>query len=88
MQLFTCPFCGPRNETEFHFAGEAGKLRPDTTQTISDAEWSNYLFSRRNTKGAAREAWIHLTCREMFIMERNTVTMDVLDTQSLRKDVS
>ncbi|WP_299029407.1 sarcosine oxidase subunit delta [uncultured Sulfitobacter sp.] len=86
MQIFTCPFCGPRNEREFHFAGEAGKVRPDTTQPVSDADWGAYLFSRRNDKGAASEVWMHLTCREMFILRRDTVTMTVLETRALRKD--
>ena len=27
MQTFPCPFCGPRSETEFHFATEAGRAR-------------------------------------------------------------
>ena len=26
MQLFPCPFCGPRPETEFHYGAEAGNL--------------------------------------------------------------
>jgi len=88
MQIFNCPFCGPRDEREFHFAGEAGKVRPDTTQSISDADWADYLFSRHNTKGAATEAWIHLTCGEMFVITRDTVTMEVLETRALRKDAS
>lgn len=86
MQIFNCPFCGPRDEREFHLAGEAGKTRPNTTTDISDAAWADYLFSRRNEKGAADEVWIHLTCREMFAMRRDTVTMDVLETRALRKD--
>jgi heterotetrameric sarcosine oxidase delta subunit len=88
MQLFKCPFCGPRDEREFHFAAEAGKTRPDTGQTISDAEWSKYLHASLNAKGTAEEAWIHLTCRELFIMRRDTVTMDVLETRALRKVAS
>lgn len=88
MQLFTCPFCGPRDEREFHFAAEAGKTRPDTGQAISDAEWSKYLYASLNANGAAEEAWIHLTCRELFIMRRDTVSMDVLETRALRKVVS
>ena len=27
MHLYTCPFCGQRPETEFHFGGEAGNDR-------------------------------------------------------------
>ncbi len=88
MQRFPCPFCGPRPETEFHFMGEAGKIRPETTQAISDAEWATYLHSQRNEKGTVREVWMHLTCGEMFIMIRDSVTMEVLGTETLRKDAS
>ena len=86
MQRFPCPFCGLRDEREFHFAGEAGKVRPDTTREITDADWAAYLYDTRNAKGPSEEAWIHLTCRELFIMRRDTVTMDVLETRAIRKD--
>ena len=86
MQLFTCPFCGARDEREFHFMAEAGKTRPDTTQAISDADWAAYLHARTNPKGASREVWMHLPCREIFLMERDTVTMAVLGTTALRED--
>ncbi len=88
MQVFPCPFCGPRNETEFHFAAEAGKVRPDTSQPISDADWSTYLHTQRNEKGAVREVWMHLPGQELFIMDRDSITMDVLGTTALRQDVS
>ena len=88
MQIFTCPFCGPRNETEFHFVAEAGKTRPDKTADISDADWATYLHAQRNEKGPVREVWMHTTCSEMFIMERDSVTMDVLGTTALRRNAS
>ena len=88
MQQFPCPFCGLRDEGEFHFAGEAGKLRPDTTGTVSDAEWSSYLYDQKNPKGPTREVWVHLPCQEYFVMERDSVTMDVLGHQQLRKDTA
>jgi len=84
MQLFRCPFCGLRPETEFHFAGEAGKTRPDTTQPLSDDAWAAYQYDKKNTKGVVEEAWIHTPCREMFIMRRDSVSMDVLETRALR----
>ena len=87
MQLFTCPFCGPRDEREFHFMAEAGKTRPDTRQPMSDAEWATYLYARQNPKGASREVWMHMTCREIFIMERHTVSMEVMDTIPLRDEI-
>ena len=86
MQIFPCPFCGPRDEREFHFVAEAGKTRPDTTKDISDEEWATYLHTQRNEKGYVREIWMHTTCAELFILERDSVTMKVTGSQSLRED--
>lgn len=86
MQIFTCPFCGPRDEREFHFAAEAGKTRPDTTQQIDAETWATYLHAQRNDKGRTREVWMHLPCSELFLMERDSVTMEVFSTHPLRKD--
>ena len=33
MLLITCPFCGPRSETEFSYGGPAVPARPDAPQT-------------------------------------------------------
>lgn len=86
MQLFPCPFCGPRDETEFHFGGEAGKFRPEPAADVDAASWSNYLHVNANPKGLAREIWVHLTCGEFFAMERDTVTHAVIGSKSLRAD--
>jgi sarcosine oxidase subunit delta len=80
MQLFTCPFCGPRSEAEFHFGGDLGNLRPDGAQAVSTADWTHYLYFRNNHKGRASEVWMHLTCGEIFRMERDTVTHAVHET--------
>lgn len=85
MQLFPCPFCGLRNEREFHYAGEAGKTRPDTRAQVSAADWAAYLYDRTNDKGRVREVWMHLTCREVFVMERDSATMEVFGSTALRK---
>ena len=84
MQKFPCPFCGPRDEREFHFAGEAGKTRPNTTCNVSAKDWATYLHMHRNDKGATREVWVHTPCAEMFILERDSVTMEVLGAEPLR----
>lgn len=88
MQLFPCPFCGLRDEREFLFLAEAGKVRPDTTQNISDEDWARYLHAIRNDKGAVREVWMHLTCGEVFVLERDSVTMEVVRAIPLRKEVA
>lgn len=94
MQRFPCPFCGQRDEREFLFVAEAGKTRPDTTDTtdprhrISDEDWARYLHAIRNDKGAVREVWMHLTCGELFVLERDSTTMAVIRSIPLRKDAA
>jgi len=82
MQLFHCPFCGARDESEFHFGGEAGNLRPDGADAPAD-RWANYLYMRDNPKGAVREVWVHMNCGEFFVMERDSVSHQVLSSTSL-----
>ena len=73
MQLFPCPFCGPRSESEFLFGGDAGNDRPEGFREVPDAAWASYLHDRNNRRGAANEIWMHMTCGELFRMERDTV---------------
>ncbi|MEZ5783827.1 MAG: sarcosine oxidase subunit delta [Rhizobiaceae bacterium] len=82
MQLFPCPFCGLREESEFHYGAEAGNVRPDAGFVSAD-QWSDYLHMRDNPKGATREIWVHLTCGEFFMMERDTVTHRVMGSTGL-----
>lgn len=73
MQIFSCPFCGPRPETEFHFGGDASNARP--APDCSAEDWAAYLYVRNNPKGGTTEVWVHLTCAEFFTMRRDSVTM-------------
>tara|TARA_R110002020_G_scaffold191051_1_gene390717 strand:+ start:3128 stop:3295 length:168 start_codon:yes stop_codon:yes gene_type:complete len=52
---------------------------------VSAEKWAAYLFDQTNEKGVTREIWIHLPCAEVFVMSRDSVTMDVLGTETLRK---
>lgn len=83
MQRFPCPFCGLRDETEFHFGAEAGKARPEPAPEVSDEAWADYLYSQDAPRGPTREVWVHLTCGEFFVMTRNTVTREVLSAEAL-----
>lgn len=74
MQIFRCSFCGDRDETEFRYLGEAGNERPQPAEKVGDEAWAHYLYMRRNPKGATREIWMHLTCLEVFVMERDSLT--------------
>lgn len=83
MQQFPCPFCGLRDEVEFHFAVEAGNPRPEPAETVSDTDWAQYLYLCDAPKGAAREVWLHVTCGEYFVLYRDTVTREVAGSDAL-----
>lgn len=84
MLLIKCPWCGERAETEFSCGGEAGITRPVEPDSLNDAEWSDYLFNRSNTKGAFKELWNHASgCRRWFELERDTVTYKILRSYQL-----
>lgn len=73
-----CPWCGPRDEREFSYGGEAHITRPDP-ERADDAAWADYLYNRDNLKGAYRERWRHTAgCGQWFHMQRNTATHEIL----------
>ncbi|GAB4100655.1 sarcosine oxidase subunit delta [Sinomonas halotolerans] len=77
MLLITCPHCGPRDETEFHYGGQAHVAYPENPSELTDAEWAKYLFYRENPKGAFAERWVHTAgCRAWFNAVRDTVTYE------------
>ncbi|MGE0006078.1 MAG: sarcosine oxidase subunit delta [Parvibaculaceae bacterium] len=82
MQIFTCPFCGPRAESEFHYGGEAGNRRPDGTD-VQAKRWADYLYMRTNPKGRTREVWLHMACGEFFVMERDSLSHEVFAATAL-----
>lgn len=75
MLVIRCPWCGERAETEFNCGGEADIVRPTDSEHLSDREWGDYVFMRKNTLGLHREQWVHTHgCRRWFIAERDTRT--------------
>lgn len=80
MILLPCPHCGPRNASEFRYAGEAS-TRPDPNATTPE-EWRDYLYIKSNPAGWTTEKWFHRTgCRRYFTAERHTVTNEVRETR-------
>ncbi len=68
-----CPWCGPRDEEEFSYGGEAHIVRPQDPAALSDAEWADHLFMRQNTAGHFLERWVHSQgCRRWFNLARDT----------------
>ncbi len=81
MLLIECPWCGERDESEFSYAGEAHIARPLETEKLSDRQWADYLFMRKNAKGLHREQWLHAAgCRRYFNAERDTVSYRITAT--------
>ncbi|MFD5636967.1 sarcosine oxidase subunit delta family protein [Streptomyces sp. NPDC127077] len=79
MLLITCPWCGPRDEAEFHYGGQAHVPYPEDPSALSDREWARYLFFRDNPKGPFAERWSHAAgCRTWFNAVRDTATNEIL----------
>jgi sarcosine oxidase subunit delta len=78
MMLIECPYCGPRNEPEFAYGGQAHVAYPEDPNALSDEEWAQYLFYRDNPQGSYAERWLHSAgCRKWFNAIRNTRTYEI-----------
>ena len=79
MLLIPCPWCGPRDEVEFRYGGEAHIARPAEPDAVDDAAWAEYLYMRANPKGLLAERWVHAHgCRRWFNLLRDTVSHRIL----------
>jgi sarcosine oxidase subunit delta len=82
MLQISCPYCGIRDETEYHFGGPAHVTRPPFA--VSDARWTDYLFNRDNPKGLHYERWCHRDgCGRWFNLVRDTVTHEILTVYAM-----
>jgi len=78
MLIIRCPWCGERDESEFSYGGEAHIARPLAPQELSDEQWADYLFIRKNPRGLHREQWVHSAgCRRWFNVVRDTVSYEI-----------
>ncbi len=84
MLLLTCPWCGPRDETEYHYGGQAHVAYPASPDELSDREWAEYLFFRDNPQGQFAERWSHSAgCRRWFNVLRDTSNHRVLTSYEI-----
>lgn len=84
MLLIDCPHCGPRDEVEFHYGGEAGVAYPADPHAVDDRAWAEFLFYRANPAGEFTERWQHSAgCRKWFHALRDTRSYEVLATAAL-----
>ena len=70
MLLIPCPWCGPRDEVEFRYGGQAHLAYPADPDALSDEEWADYLFMRDNPEGDFPERWFHAARLPALVQRR------------------
>jgi methylglutamate dehydrogenase subunit B len=76
MQRIACPWCGPRDEAEFKYRGDATLARPDADAGL-DA-FVAYVYERDNPCGWHVEWWHHVHgCRRVLKVVRHTLTHEI-----------
>ena len=73
MLIINCPYCGPRDQSEFSNGGEAHVKRPDGSKEIGDREWGEYVFIRANPKGLFYERWVHTH----MVVENGLIVLEI-----------
>jgi sarcosine oxidase subunit delta len=82
MQRFDCPFCGPRDHSEFTYGRE---VAPIPALDAPAEEWQRHVFLRDNPCGAHAEWWHHnLGCRQWLVITRDTSTHVVIGIAAAR----
>ncbi len=79
MLLIPCPWCGPRDQTEFTYGGDATVERPATPEAATAEDWAAYVYARRNARGPHLEYWQHsAACRKWIKVARDTATHEIV----------
>ena len=80
MLLISCPYCGPREETEFRYGGEGVPI----PEEADDRDWARFLYYRSSPAGLFTERWVHNHgCRRWFYVLRDTLTHEISSTGKL-----
>jgi methylglutamate dehydrogenase subunit B len=83
--LITCPYCGPRDVSEFTYQGDGNRTRPDPASTDLQA-WNAYVYDRLNLAGDHNEIWQHSGgCRAHLAVTRSTTTHKVSSVAFVRE---
>lgn len=86
MLLITCPWCGPRDQTEFSYGGDAAVVGRRPAEGAALAAWYEYVYLRDNPRGAHEELWQHTAgCRSWLRVTRDTLTHEISATAALGK---
>ncbi len=82
--IITCPYCGPRDLSEFAYQGDGNRTRPDPASTDQEA-WNAYVYERLNPAGDHNEIWQHAGgCRAHLAVIRNTLTHTISSVTMVR----
>lgn len=76
MKLIPCPINGLRPVSEFIYGGEVRPM-PDPN-TSDDDTWADYVFNRTGAPGVKQEWWCHIPSNTWFIVDRNTLTDEII----------
>ena len=79
MQLFDCPWCGPRAHIEFTYLRDSESVATGNMATPADDRRElDRIYLRRNHLGAHTEIWQHsFGCRGCLRVTRNNLTHEV-----------
>ncbi|MBW4518629.1 MAG: sarcosine oxidase subunit delta [Scytolyngbya sp. HA4215-MV1] len=78
MKLIPCPINGLRPVGEFVYGGEVRPM-PDPN-AVDDDTWASYVFNRTGAPGVKQEWWCHSPSNTWFIVERNTLTDEIMQS--------
>jgi heterotetrameric sarcosine oxidase delta subunit len=77
--LIPCPFCGPREHSEFSYGGDATVQRPTQGEPGWGPAWQAYVYERANPRGPHKEYWHHATgCRQWLVVTRDTLSHQII----------
>jgi sarcosine oxidase subunit delta len=81
MIIIRCPYCCEhRTEEELTYGGEDNITRAQEPESVSDEQWTEYLFMRSNPKGLLSEQWCcAFGCGQWFKVRRDSLTHEIHD---------
>ncbi len=83
-----CPYWGNRSQNEFTYSGDATVKRPSLGKEVSDKEWDDFDYFRKNTRGKHSEFWHHVaSCRQWFKVSRSTATHEIFKTSKIIEEI-
>jgi methylglutamate dehydrogenase subunit B len=73
MIIINCPYCGPRDHSDFGYGGDASIEYPALDAPME--KWHDAIYLRENICGMQAETWHHVNgCRMWLVVERDTMT--------------